>query len=146
MSTPTETTGGRLAMLTEAWRAFLKDCPLPEPTLVSLEPTLNRITIQPGASRDPLDHLGELLLWAYPLEQISAQWWHTPTGDLHITIQGRTSIGVDFKIYGSIPLEDCAGLVSLAPEESEGVSLDEMYALLVLLRDHHQVLSTAVTA
>jgi hypothetical protein len=146
MSTPTESTGGRLAMLTEAWRAFLKDCPLPEPALVSLEPTLNRIIIQPGASRDPLDHLGELLLWAYTLEQISAQWWHTPTGDLHITIQGRTSIGVAFKVYGSIPLEDCAGLVSLAPEESEGVSLDEIYTLLGLLREHHQAPIAGVSA
>jgi hypothetical protein len=145
MSTPTATSGSSLAMLTEAWRAFLKNCPLPEPALVSLDPATYRISIQAGGIRDSLDHLGELLLWSYTLEQVSAQWWHTSHGDLHITVQGRTSIGVAFKIYGGIPLEDCAGLVLLAPEESEDVSLDELYTLLGLLREHHQALTAEVS-
>jgi hypothetical protein len=146
MSTSTAASGSRLAMLTEAWRAFLRDCPLPEPALVSLDPTTNRITIQAGGIRDSLNHLGELLLWAYHLEQVNAQWWHTPHGDLHITVQGRTNIGVAFKVYSGIPLEDCAGLVLLAPEESEDVSLDELYTLLGLLREHHQALTAGVSA
>ena len=77
MTTPLNTSGGRLVMLTEAWRALLIECPLPEPALVSLEPSVNRITIQAGGRQDPLNHLAELLLWAYTLEQVTARWWHT---------------------------------------------------------------------
>jgi hypothetical protein len=54
MTSPIKTNASRLATLTEAWRAFLHDCPLPEPALVSLEPTINRITIQAGGGQDPL--------------------------------------------------------------------------------------------
>ena len=57
MTTHINTKRTRLATLTEAWRALLTKCPLPEPALVSLEPTVNRITIQAGGSQDPLDHL-----------------------------------------------------------------------------------------
>jgi hypothetical protein len=147
MNIHTNASSGRLATLTEAWRALLRGCPLPEPALVSLEPTINRITIQAGSGRDALDHLTGLLLWAYTLEQVSAQWWHTPDGHLHLTIEGRTATGVAVKAYGGIPFEHCAGLVALAPGESEGVSIDEMYTLLVLLRDHHHDVTTAeVTA
>jgi hypothetical protein len=39
-----------------------------------------------------------------------------------------------------------AGLVPLALDESEGVSLDEIYTLLGLLRDHHQALTVGVIA
>jgi hypothetical protein len=137
----THAAGTRLTALTEAWRAFLRDCPSTEPAMVSLEPTLSRISIQPGHHQDPLDHLSELLLWAYPLTQLNARWWHTPDGNLHISIDGRAATGVGIKVYGGIPLERCAGLVCLAVGESEGVSLDEIYTLLGLLREHH----TAIT-
>jgi hypothetical protein len=146
MTTPTNTSGTRLAALTETWRALLTDCSLPEPAVVSLEPTVNRITIQAGGGQDPLDHLAELLLWAYTLDQVTAQWWHTPEGNLHLTIHGRTTAGVAFKVYGGIPFAHCAGLVPLAPDESEGVSLDEIYTLLGLLRDHHVALAAEVGA
>ena len=140
MTTYPETASTRLATLTEAWRALLADCPLPEPALVSLEPIVNRITIQAGGRHDPLDHLAELLLWAYTLEQVTARWWHTRDGHLHLTICGRTTAGAALKIYGGIPFDYCAGLVPLALDESEGVSLDEIYTLLGLLRDHHHAL------
>ena len=146
MNIPTEATGTRLATLTEAWRALLKDCPLPEPAMVSLEPTIYRITIQAGSAQDPLDHLGELWLWSYALEQVTAEWWHTPSGHLHITIVGRTATGVALKAYGGIPFEHCAELVPLAPEESENVSLDEIYTLIGLLREHQQVLTAEARA
>ena len=81
----THAAGTRLTALTEAWRAFLRDCPLAEPAMVSLEPTLSRISIQAGHHPDALDHLGELLLWAYTLDQVNARWWHTPDGSLHIS-------------------------------------------------------------
>jgi hypothetical protein len=44
---------------------------------------------------------------------------------------------VALKVYGAVAFADCAGLVALAADESEGVSLDEIYTLLSLLRDHH---------
>jgi hypothetical protein len=127
----------RLTTLTEAWRAFLRDYPVAEPAMVSLEPTLYRISIQPGNHQNASDHLGELLLWAYPLDQVSAQWWHTQDGSLHLSIDGRASTGVALKVYGGIPFDHCAGLVQLTPGEAEGVSLDEIYTLLGLLREHH---------
>jgi hypothetical protein len=147
MNIRTNASSGRLATLTDAWRTLRRDIPLPEPALVSLEPTINRITIQGGSGRDALDHVAHLLLWVYTLKQVNAQWWHTPDGHLHLTIQGRTGTGVAVNAYGGIPFDHCAGLVALAPGESEGVSLDEMYTLLVPLRDHHHHVTTAgVTA
>jgi hypothetical protein len=137
MTTPTDRTSGTtLATLIKALRAHLQDCPLPEPTTVSLELTLARITIHAGGGVDAVTHLGELLVWAYTLDQVSADWWHTPAGDLHITIEGRSATGIRFKVYGGIPFAQCADLVRLAPNASEGVSLDELYTLLGLLRDH----------
>jgi hypothetical protein len=137
----THAAGTRLTALTEAWRAFLRDCPLADPAMVSLEPTLYRISIQAGHHQDALDHLGELLLWAYTLDQVSAQWWHTPDGRLHLSIDGRASTGVALKVYGGIPFDHCAGLVQLTPGEAEGVSLDEIYTLLGLLREHHTTIT-----
>ena len=146
MSTPTNTSATKLVTLTEGWRALLTEYRLPEPAMVSLEPTVNQITIQAGGKQDPLDHLAELLLWAYTLEQVTAQWWHTRGGHLHLTIHGRTAAGMAVKVYGGIPFDSCAGLVPLATDESEGVSLDEIYTLLGLLRDHHQALTAGVSA
>jgi hypothetical protein len=133
--------GTRLTALTEAWRAFLRGCPSAEPAVVNLEPTLNRISIQAGHHQNALDHLGELLLWAYTLDQVSARWSHTPGGSLHLSIDGRASTGVALKVYGGIPFDHCAGLVQLAPGESESVSLDEIYTLLGLLREHHTTIT-----
>jgi hypothetical protein len=138
----THAAGTRLTALTEAWRAFLRDCPLAEPAMVSLEPTHYRISIQAGHHQDALDHLGELLLWAYTLDQVSAQGWHAPGGRLHISIDGRASTGVALKVYGGIPFDHCAGLVQLTPGDSEGVSLDEIYTLLgLLLREYHTTIT-----
>src|SRR6185312_16343080 len=66
-------------------------------------------------------------------------------GHLHVIIHGRTAAGVAVKVYGGIPFADCAGLIPLALDESEGVSLDEIYTLLGLLRDH-QSLTVGVSA
>jgi hypothetical protein len=146
MTTHPDTASARLVTLTESWRALLTDCPLPAPAVVSLEPTVNRITIQAGGRQDPLDHLAELLLWAYTFEQVTAQRWHTRDGHLHLTIHGRTTAGMAMKVYGGIPFDSCVGLVPLALDESEGVSLDEIYTLLGLLRDHGQAFTVGVNA
>jgi hypothetical protein len=109
--------------------------------MVSLEPTLSRISIQAGHHPDALDHLGELLLWAYTLDQVSAWWWHTPGGRFHISIDGRAGTGVALKVYGAISFEHCAGLVQLTLGEVEGVSMDEIYTLLGLLRGHRTTIT-----
>ena len=67
----THAAGTRLTTLTEALRALLRDCPLAEPALVSLEPTLSRISIQARHHQNAVDHVGELLLWAYPLMAVT---------------------------------------------------------------------------
>jgi hypothetical protein len=137
----THAAGTRLPALTEAWRAFPRDCPVAEPIVVSLEPTLPRISIQAAHHQNALNHVGELLLWAYTLDQVNAQWWHTPGGRLHLSIHGRASTGVALKVYGGIPFVHCTGLVQLSPGEAEGVSLDEIYTLLGLLREHHTTIT-----
>ena len=137
----THAAGTRLPALTEAWRAFLRDYPVAEPAMVNLEPTLYLICIQAGHHQNALDHLGELPLWAYTLDQVSAQWWHTPRGSLHISIDGRAGTGVALRVYGGIPFEHCAGLVQLTPGEAEGVLLDEIDTLLGLLREHHTTIT-----
>ena len=45
------------------------------------------------------------------------------------------------KVYGGIPFDHCADLVRLAVGEVEGVSLDEIYTLLGLLREHHTTIT-----
>jgi hypothetical protein len=75
------------------------------------------------------------------LTDVSAQWWHTPDGRLHLSINGRASTGVALKVYGGIPFDHCADLVQLSPAEAEGVSLDEIYTLLGLLREHHTTIT-----
>jgi hypothetical protein len=137
----THAAGTRLPALTEAWRAFPRDCPVAEPIVVNLEPTLSRISIQAAHHQNALDHVGELPLWAYTLDQVSAWWWHTPDGSLHVSIDGRASTGVALKVYGAIPFDHCTGLVQLSPGEAEGVSLDEIYTLLGLLRGHHTTIT-----
>jgi hypothetical protein len=132
------TSSTTLATLINGLRAHLQGYPLPEPATVRLEPTIRRVSTQAGTGRNELDPLGELLLWVYTLDQVSAEWWHSSNGDLHITIGGRCVTGVLFRVYGGMPFGCCAGLVQLASGASEGVSLDALYTLLVLLRQHQE--------
>jgi hypothetical protein len=48
---------------------------------------------------------------------------------------------VALKVYGGITFDHCAGLVRLTVGESEGVSSDESYTLLGLLREHHTTMT-----
>jgi hypothetical protein len=106
--------GTRLTALTEAWRTFLHDCPLTEPAMISLEPTL------PGSAFKPVITTAPWITWVSccygptPWTR-AAQWWHTPGGSLHISIDGRAGTGVALQVYGGIPFAHCAGLVQLTP-------------------------------
>jgi hypothetical protein len=73
------------------------------------------------------------LLWAFTLDQVTAKWWHTDGGSLHITIHGRSRGGARFCVYGGIDYARCDGLVRLAVGEHEGLSVDELYTLRDLL-------------
>lgn len=120
-----------LEFLTGAFWAHLKDHALPEPCMVTLNPRTPEVDIQVAAA-EPVRHLTDLL-WAYTLDQVTATWWHTHSGDLHVTIYGRSNGGARFRVYGGVPYTRCSGLVPLTVRESEGVSVDELYTLRDLL-------------
>jgi hypothetical protein len=128
---------GRTALdaLTDALLAHLTMYPLLQPCSVRLDLIEPRIVVQIDADGHPADDLAELLVWAYTLHRVTASWWHTPSGNLHVTIEGRTTAGVAFCVFGGIDYQRMAGLVSLSPNTSECVSLDELYALVGRLRE-----------
>lgn len=76
-----------------------------------------------------------MLVWAYSLTDVTAQWWRTPRHGLHVSILGRTAGGTRMRVYGSVDFTQCEGLVRLAVDQKEGVSLDELYILVGLLRE-----------
>lgn len=121
-----------LETLASVFWAHLREYPLPEPCRVALVPREPEVQIQ-VASGDTVRHLAELLLWAYTLKQVTATWWHTDGGSLQISIHGRSFGGARFLVYGGVPFGACAGLVPLPVGASEGVSVDELYALRDLL-------------
>ena len=122
----------QLEFLAGAFWAHLKDHPLPEPCAVTLHPRTPEVEVQVAAS-EPVRHLGELLLWAYTLDQVTATWRRTDRDGLHLTLHGRSRGGARFCVFGGIPYTRCAELVPLAVGESEGVSVDELYTLRDLL-------------
>ncbi|MFD4192873.1 hypothetical protein [Amycolatopsis thermoflava] len=121
-----------LETLTRAFWGHLRDFPLPEPCRVTLHPGVPEIQVQvaPGEAGT---HLAELLLWAYTLDQVTATWWRTEQNNLHITIRGRSQGGAHFLVYGGVAWRHCGGLVQLANGAREGVSVDELYTLRMLL-------------
>jgi hypothetical protein len=66
---------------------------------------------------------------------VTAAWWRTNADRLHVSVRGRTAIGVRVLVYGGGEFADCAGLVALDSGVTDGVSLDELYALVCLLRE-----------
>ena len=124
-----------LDALTDALRAHLTTYPLPQPCSVRLDLIEPRIVVQIDADGHPADDLAELLVWAYTLNGVTASWWHTPSGNLHVTIEGRTTAGIDFCVFGGIDYQRTARLVCLARNTSECVSLDELHALVGRLRE-----------
>ena len=143
MTTPARRTG-ELERLTKAFWAHLRAHPaLPEPCSVTLDPWKPEVQVQAAPAR-AVAHLGELLLWASTLHGVTAEWWHTDSGRLHITLRGRAA-GTRFYVYGGIPFDGCSELVRLDEDEQEGVSVDEIYTLRELL-DHQATDATGVIA
>jgi hypothetical protein len=121
-------------VLMRAFRAHMRGRNLPAPRMLSFSPLERQMEVQPGGG-DLATVLANLLLWAHTLTDITATWSRTGSGRLHVAVTGRTVIGARVRVYGGGQFTDCLGLVALRPGQSDGVSLDELYALACLLRE-----------
>jgi hypothetical protein len=117
------------------FRAHMLGRSLPAPAYVHLEVSAGRVSVQVDYGRNTSERLGNLLLWAHTLDEVTVEWWRTSADNLHITVQGRTSSGLRMRLYTGVPFEETVGLVRLQPDERELASLDELYALAGLVRE-----------
>lgn len=137
-NTKTLTTTSTVDSLIGAFRAHVLGRTLPAPVVVTLYPSDREIVVQPEGALDTAGQLGNVLMWACTLSDVTADWSHTKDGRLHVSVHGRTSGGARMQVYGGGRFADCRGLVPLERGQSEGVSLDELYALVGLLREAQQ--------
>jgi len=121
--------------LLSAFRAHVRGRVLPAPISLTFDGKSREIAVQPEGALDLVAQLGNVLLWAYTLSEVTAKWWRTDGDRLHISIRGRTISGARIRVYGGGHFSECLGLVALGPDESDGVSLDELYLFLSQLRE-----------
>lgn len=112
------------------FRSHLHSRSLPAPAFVELDLINRRASVYPNSAFDLAGVLGSLLVWAYSLTHVTADWWRTPEDRLHITVQGRTAGGLPLKIVHGLAFSHAADRVQLAPGASQPVSLEELQALL----------------
>lgn len=129
------TTSSTVDSLIGAYRSHVLGRLLPMPAAVDFTPGPREIGVQVRGGMGLGSHLANLLVWAYTLSDVTAQWWHTPGRNLHVTVTGRTAGGARMRVYGGGDFADCHGLVRLASDQKESVSLDELYTLANLLRE-----------
>ncbi len=125
-------------VLMRAFRAHTHGRCLPAPGVLSFSPLARRIEIEPDGRDDLARQLANLLLWAHTLTDVTAAWTRLDSGRFHVAVTGRTAIGARVRVYCLGLFTDCAGLVALDPGQTDGVSLDELFALACLLREHQQ--------
>ncbi|MFL6118206.1 hypothetical protein [Actinophytocola sp.] len=123
--------------LIEAYRSHVLGRNLPNPASVNFSST-REIMVQPSGGLDLWSRLSGVLVWACTLTELTATWTHTADDRLLVQVIGRTAGGTPITIYGGGTFDECCGLVPLALDEREGVSLDELYTLVSLLREHGQ--------
>jgi hypothetical protein len=128
------TTSTAVDSLIGAYRSHVLGRPLPAPASVDFILGPRQIGVQ-VAGVGLGSCLANLLVWAYTLADVTAQWWHTPSGNLHVTVTGRTAGGARMRVYSGGDFAASHGLVQLDPDQREGVSLDELYTLVNLLRE-----------
>jgi hypothetical protein len=121
------TTTTAVGSLLSAFRAHVRGRVLPAPVSLSFDAKAREIAIQPEGAMNLAQQLGNVLLWAYTLSDITAKWWRTDDDRIHISVRGRTASGARVRVYGGGHFTDCLGLVQLAPTETDGVSVDELY-------------------
>lgn len=125
--------------LLSAFRAHVRGRVLPAPISLSFDGLDHEIAVQPEGSLNLAAQLGNVLLWAYTLSEVTAKWWRTDGDRIHISVRGRTLSGAHIRVYGGGHFTECLGLVALAPNESDGVSVDELYLFLSQLREGKEV-------
>lgn len=135
MTTNTIATESTMDALIGAYRSHLLGRALPTPVAVTLYPTYREVLVQTGGGFDLAQKLGNLLLWAFTLTEVTVTWTHTDCGRLHVKTTGRIGSGVLVEVFSGGEFTDCLDLVPLKAGESEGVSLDELYTLANLLRE-----------
>jgi hypothetical protein len=135
MAKNTLTVASTVDSLIGAYRSHLLGRPLPAPVSVDFTPGPREIGVQVDSGPDLGACLAKLLVWAYTLTEVTAQWWHTPSRNLHVTVTGRTAGGARMRVYTGGTFTHCHGLVRLGVDMREGVSLDELYTLTSLLRE-----------
>jgi hypothetical protein len=134
----TLTTTSTVESLIGGFRAHMLDRSLPAPAYVRLDVLGRSMSVHPQGGLDLAKKLANLLLWAHTLTDVTAEWWRTSEDRLHVTVRGRTSGGLHLDVHSGGEFSHCAGLVTLELDQSEGVSLDELYALVGLLREAQQ--------
>jgi hypothetical protein len=139
-STPSNivTTTSVVGSLLSAFRAHIRGRVLPAPISLSFDAKGREIAIQPEGALDLATQLGNVLLWAYTLSDVTAKWWRTDSDRLHISVTGRTISGARVRVYGGGHVSECLHLVALGPNETDGVSIDELYLFQSQLRDRRQ--------
>lgn len=121
--------------LLSAFRAHVRGRVLPAPISLTFDGKSREIAVQPEGALNLATQLGNVLLWAYTLSEVTAKWWRTDGDRLHISVRGRTLSGARIRVYGGGHFDECLGLVALAPNEADGVSVDELYLFLSQLRE-----------
>jgi hypothetical protein len=128
-------TTSAVGSMLSAFRSHIRGRVLPAPVSLTFSANVREIGVQPEGGADLVQHLGNVLIWAFTLADVTAQWWRTSEDRLHVSVHGRTASGTRMKVHGGGAFSDCRGLVPLALDQSEGVSIDELFTLLSLLRD-----------
>ena len=121
------TTTTAVGSLLSAFRAHIRGRVLPAPVSLTFDAKSREIAIQPEGQTDLATQLGNVLLWAYTLTNVTAKWWRTDGDRIHISIRGRTLSGARVRVYGGGHFTECLGLVQLAPNQADGISVDELY-------------------
>jgi hypothetical protein len=121
--------------LLSAFRAHVRGRVLPAPISLTFDAKSREIAIQPEGVLNLAAQLGNVLLWAYTLSDVTAKWWRTDGDRIHISVRGRTFSGARMRVYGGGHFSECLGLVALGPDETDGMSIDELYLFLSQLRE-----------
>lgn len=132
------TTTTPVGSLLRAFRSHVRGRNLPVPVSLTFDAKSREIAIQPEGAANLAVQLGNVLLWAYTLSDVTAKWWRTDGDRLHISVRGRTASGARVRVYGGGHFTETLGLVQLAPNETDGVSIDELYRFHAEIRADRQ--------